>query len=69
MTFADRIAEQATSERVQNVARIRRQAEERARITGVDMASAANEAERLWHPGCSHEVVIAEAAGAFRRSS
>jgi hypothetical protein len=69
VNFADRLIEFAASENAQHIARIRRQAEERARINGIDAGFAANEAERLWHPGASHEPIVAEVAGAFRRTA
>ncbi len=69
MNFADRLAEFAASENAQHVARIRRQAEKRARSNGIDAAFAADEAERLWHPGASHELIVTAAAGTFRRAA
>lgn len=69
MNFADRIEQFAKSDGAQALARLRRQAEERANANGIDKAFAASEAERLYWPGCSHEEVVTAAAGPFRRAA
>jgi hypothetical protein len=69
MTFAEAIAEQAAREYDDSVQRIRAQARMRAAANGSDPLEAEVRAELLWHPGASHEPIVSEVAGPYRRKA